>query len=286
MMKKVITLIGGIALLASATTLSAQEETRVSKKIKAFDWLDVAVADGNQIEGGLHAYATSADILTAGAPKLKIAQVKPGMMVVLTTGDVTMPAGTYRLKTWATPTALPLVTEWVRVDNLVVADIATRDALTNLAVGTIVGVTANDAGEKAAYFWDGASFIDLSGGNTGGGFIAVGQGAVAYTSGFDTDDTAGAMNTAKVIDASVAAKKIDTFYSFEFALADGGLPFVAYPKAWNKPSFYIYHDLKEYPLSDCWTVNYTTVNGVDYQEWTADVDFTAGSGGVLTLRVR
>lgn len=285
MIRRIFLFLVGIVLIASVSSASAQDlETRVSKKLKAFDWLNVAVVDGNQVEGGLHVYADYATLLT----DLKVAQVKVGMMVVLNGSNGALSAGTYRLDAWATTTALPLSTEWKRTDNVVVANIAARDALSGLATGTIVAVNDDGTGEKAAYFYDGTDFISLGGGGTtGGGFIAVGQGAIAYTSGFDGDDLNFNNADVGVIDTSDPTKKISTFQSFEFELTNNSsLPFIAYPKAWNKPSFYINVNGTVYPLTDCWTVTYAIVQNVEYQQWQADVAFADGSTLPLKLIVR
>ncbi|WP_461632514.1 hypothetical protein [Labilibaculum euxinus] len=289
MTKKIIFLVAFVAM-AVTTKLSAQE-IKVTKQIKVYDWLNEAVVDGNQVEGGIHVYDNWVGV-TAG---LKTAFQKVGMLVtVIDSGDGT--PGTYRLNTVGTAA----VQNFTRIDAVLLADITARDELIDdigatdagLAIGTIVGVIADDAGEPAAFFYaGGTNWIALGGGSETAGFIAVGQqnSGVSYSSGYDADDSGTSMNSAGIgaLNMADATKKLTTFEVFEFSLTnDGELPFICYPKAWNKPSFYISIDGVESPLTDCWTVTYSTQNAIEYQEWKADVNFTTGATSVLKLIVR
>ena len=292
MLKKITFLVACVAFVAMTTNLSAQE-TRVSKKIKVFDWLNTAVVDGNQVEGGIHVYA---DWTKVAEGLKKTARQKVGMLVtVVDAGLGDSQPGTYRLNVII---ASPTLKDFTRIDALLVNGMSDRDALiddiattdANLAVGTIIGVKADLAGEPAAFFYTGIGgkeWITLGGGSaaTGGGFIAAGQGATVYTNGFDFDTAA--MTATETIDITDAATKLDTFVPFSFVLTAGGMPFVSFPKAWNKPSFFISVDDKEYPLTDCWTVSYSTQQAVEYQDWVANVNFTTDfDGTTLKLIVR
>lgn len=223
------------------------------------------------------------------------------LVTVVDVGDGT--TGTFRLTQLG---ANREVQHFERVDALLVADIAARDALIDdvgvtdagLAIGTIVGVTSDDSGEFAAFFYAGGTdWIALAGGSSyaaGGGFIAVGQQdapGVSFTNGFDSDDSGASMNNTGVgaITTSDAAKKIDSFEEFEFTLTQNGeMPFIAYPKAWNKPNFFIKigADPTEHTIMDCWTVTYAIQDGVEYQQWKSTVNFTTGASSDMTLIVR
>jgi|GEM_PF-2022157 len=179
-MKKFTLLVGLVAFLIGVATA---QTTKVSKQIEMMSWLNKAVVDGNQVEGGLHTYANWNEVaLNAAADnsssiKLKTAQVQLGMLITLTGAA---DAGTYRLKSWtgynADPASatLPLKSEWERIgDVVVVADIAARDELIDsdpaatdldyaLSVGTVVLVGDNGTGIPGAYIYVGGT-IDVNG---------------------------------------------------------------------------------------------------------------------------
>lgn len=299
----------GVILSIIAFTGNAQE-TKVSQKITLLDWLDAAVADGNQVEGGLHVYQDWARV----GSDLKTNQQKVGMLVLVIDADGAGKTALFRLNATGANRAKK---DFTRVDNMLVASMAARDALltdpaeAKLKVGTIVSVEADDAGEMASFLYTGLggdkNWIALAGGGSGGsggGFIALGQaGGVAkpeagvnYTNGYDISSIDAMapdfLKNGKInagLDMTDAATKLKTFIPFEFALNNGdGKPYISYPKAWNKPSFFITIDgSPEYPLTDCWTVTYDTKQGVEYQEWEASHDFLAGTTTeVLVLIVR
>jgi hypothetical protein len=290
MIRKIISFVASLLLVAICTSVSAQD-IKVTKQIKAFDWLNVAVVDGNQVEGGLHVYADWADITA----NLKTKQTKIGMMVSIVTGDANMPAGTYRLKTWGVPTNSPLVNEWERVaETLKVATIAARDAYVVaddskavLATGTMVIVESGVSGFAETFVYKGGTdnatcWLSLSD-NSGAGFIAYGQSTVVYNAaGINSD------GVVPGLDITESSKSIFSFEDVTMPLvAGGGLFFVSFPDAWNKPTFYVNDGVNEYPLSDCWTVARVLKAGVMYQEWTANVDFfPVSTPGALSVIVR
>ena len=174
-MKK-FTLLAGLFLAMVVTVTAQSTATKVSKEIKVFDWLNAAVVDGNQVEGGLHSYASWAEVSGATA-KLKIAQVKLGMVVIIADGSRSI---SYRLKAWTTKTALPLISEWERVGDVIsVTTTAARDALLTttgsavgtaavqgtLAVGTMVFVTGSNGSAPDMYIYVGG-LIDANGDGT------------------------------------------------------------------------------------------------------------------------
>jgi hypothetical protein len=296
-MTRKITFLIACAFLLAGLSVSAQETTKVSKKIEVFDWLNAAVADGNQIEGGMHTYADFAD-LTA---KMKLKRIKVGMLVNLTTGT---DKGTYRLKAWATTTALPLKNEWEKVaESIVVDNTAARDLLvaekakTTLAQGTVVLVktsTSNNNGMEAFVYVSGYAdetanlpvWFSLGNSSNSNGFIYAGQGGFGKTNGFQATDATG-----KIVSAygTTFTNKLISFPNagLTFDLTAGsGAAFVAFPKSWNKPTFYLDIDGTEYPLNDCWKVEYSEVDGIDFQKWSADFDFTAGSTNTLKLVIK
>lgn len=315
-MKKII-LLAGITL-ALAVTISAQ--TKVSKQIKVLDWLNTAVVDGNQVEGGLHSYTNWATLGTS----LKTAQVKVGMVVTIT-GEVDRNLnGSFRLKTWAIPGALPLLNEWERVgDLLVVPTVADRDALlataiagtsTSLAPGTTVVVQANAAIPEAFIY--AAGLFDVNGdgtvatdgtddwysltgtGTANAGYIFVSQAALAsntvsLTNGVSEEVVTAAAGAATVPVAMVVGAAGNTrITSFpiggvDFALTnDATVPVVAIPATWNNPTFFVYDGITTFQLTDCWLKSYQTIDNVKYQVWTVDNAFLTAATGTLTLQIR
>jgi len=286
-MKKVI-LLAGITL-ALAVTVSAQ--TKVSKQIKVLDWLNTAVVDGNQVEGGLHSYTSWATLGTS----LKTAQIKVGMVVTITGEADRNLNGSFRLKTWATPAALPLLNEWEHVgDLIVVADIATRDALlatatagttTSLAPGTTVVVQANAAAIPEVFIYA-AGLFDANGdgtidpvvtaagtdlwysltGNANAGYVFVSQAAlgsntVSLTNGVDKEVVTAAAGAVSAPVAMVVGATGNTrITSFpiggvNFALTnDATVPVVAIPATWNNPTFYVNDGTTTFQLTDCWII--------------------------------
>ncbi|PXY01670.1 hypothetical protein DF185_09385 [Marinifilum breve] len=292
MMRKFTFLMACAAFFATTIKVSAQE-TRVTKQIKTFEWMDVAVVDGNQVEGGAHVYNKFAD-LTSLKPK----QQKVGMLVTILDpkGDGTEPGATYRLLNAgldATNVIKPV--NYERLDGIIVANITDRDALlgadkAKLAKGTIVGVLEGETGEKVAFLYTasptaGEEWIQLGGAGTAG-FILIGQGAVLDTKGYkDGSATAGAIDFVADKD-----NKLNSFIEAQVVLTKaGGACYVAFPEAWNKPTFYVKDATGEYPISDCWTVSHNVKkHKVDYQVWTADIDFAKdmANDDDLTLIVR
>lgn len=297
MNRKITLFVFAIAMVFSFTVL-AQKETKVTKQIKVFKWLNEAVVDGNQVEGGLHAYDSWATLTT----DLKLAQVKNGMLVTILdpAGDGTMPAATYRLINWADNKKLPANNEWERVaDGVVVKSMTDRDILvaapaddrTTLAIGTIVVVNENDLKVREGFVYLGYNTADskhewLSLGTenpeSNVGYIYVGEDAAtpsAFAKGFY--DNAGTATLKDNIDKD-ADGKLAKFpgNGIEFELTKGSkFPYVALPSGWNKPSLFLDEDGSEYLLSDCWTVSYIDIDGAEYQLWLADVAFLNGASG-------
>jgi len=318
-MKKVI-LLAGITL-ALAVTVSAQ--TKVSKQIKVLDWLNTAVVDGNQVEGGLHSYVTWADLGT----KLKTAHIKVGMVVTITGETDRNLNGSFRLKTWAVNAALPTLAEWEHVgDLIVVPTIEDRNALidatkVSLSPGTTVVVQANAAAIPEAYIYA-AGLFDANGdgtidpvvtsagtdlwysltGNANAGYVFVSQAALAsntvdLTKGVDkATAVAAGTSAAAPIAISVGAVANTRITSFpiggvDFTLTnDATVPVVAIPATWNNPTFYV-KDATTVPattfqLTDCWVKSYQTIDGIKYQVWAVDNSFLNGSTDALTLQIR
>ncbi len=293
MIKRFTSLVACIVLVAVGSMVSAQKaETKVTKQIKAFSWLDVAVVDGNQVEGGLHVYEDITDLTSY----LKPAQTSIGMMVSIVKGDPTMTAGTYRLSAWEVGNAAPLVGEWERVaETILVADIAARDAYVVadnskalLAEGTMVVVTAGATGFVETYVYKGGTdnktcWLSLSDAS-GAGFIAYGQGTVSYSA--KGVDNSGPVDGLDITDLSkVITKMEEVIAPLE---AGSGLFFISFPDAWNKPTFYVNDGNEEFPLNDCWTVKRVKKGNVWYQEWTSNLDFfpEEASGNTLSVIVR
>lgn len=319
---KRFTLIVGLAIFAFVGA-NAQTTTKVSKQIEMLEWLNKAVVDGNQVGGGLHSYANWTEVLTGGTAKLKTAEVKLGMLITLTDAA---DAGTYRLRAWATPAALPLKTEWERVgDVVVVADIAARNALItggddySLAIGTVVLVRSNTLAVPQAFIYvenmDGDANINedeadswFTFGDNGASngyiyFLAYTPlasvysddiSAIAFSKGYY--DNAGTP-TLSTVDLTSADTKFSSLpyvttnpniISFDLVTGwtAGNVPAIALPATWAKPSFYIYDGTNYSPLLDCWVSGKKTIDGVDYQVWVADNAFADGATGTLNLIVR
>jgi len=225
-----------VILLASITlafSVAVTAQTKVSKQIKVLDWLNVAVVDGNQVEGGLHTYDTWASLngstgFTPGVSPLKKAQIKIGMLVTITSELIDKNLnGTFRLKSWATNGALPLAGEWEHVGDLVIVDnITKRDALivadkslVSLAPGTTVVVNSNSIGVPETFIYA-AGLFDANGDGTvktdgtdtwyspssnvaGAGYIFVSQDAVP--SAIPTVNLGNGVAKAQVTTAGTAA---------------------------------------------------------------------------------
>ena len=99
-----------VLLVLFHVNVQAQDTELVSKKLKVPAWLDMALGDANQLEGGLHVYPNWA----AYNSDFKISRVKIGMLIAIVdpAGDGSLPSKLYQLKTWATPADIPLQTEW------------------------------------------------------------------------------------------------------------------------------------------------------------------------------
>ncbi len=99
-----------VLLVLFQVNVRAQDTELVSKKQKVPAWLNIALGDANQLEGGLHVYQNWA----AYNSDFKISRVKIGMLIAIVdpAGDGSLPSKLYQLKTWATPADIPLQTEW------------------------------------------------------------------------------------------------------------------------------------------------------------------------------
>lgn len=322
-MKKVI-LLAGITL---ALTVAVAAQTKVSKQIKVLDWLNVAVVDGNQVEGGLHTYDKWATLnggsgATVGVAPLKLAQIKLGMLVTITSETDASLNGTFRLKKWATNTALPLLGEWEHVGDLViVADISTRDALivtdgskVSLAAGTTVVVKSNAIGVTESFIYA-AGLFDANGDglvktdgtdnwyspnsstSANAGYVFISQGAtptatpvVDLTNGVGkTQLSSGSTASTPATIAVGTDARITTFpiTGVDFSLTVGdNVPVVALPATWNNPTFYLYDGTTSYQLTDCWVKSYQTIDNIKYQVWVVDNSFLKNATGTLSLQVR
>lgn len=324
-MKKVI-LLAGITL---AFSVAVTAQTKVSKQIKVLDWLNVAVVDGNQVEGGLHTYDTWASLngstgFTPGVSPLKKAQIKIGMLVTITNELVDKNLnGTFRLKSWATNSALPLAGEWEHVGDLVIVDditkrdalIVTDNSLVSLAPGTTVVVNSNSIGVPETFIYA-AGLFDANGDGTvktdgtdnwysansstaGAGYIFVSQDAapsatatVVLTNGVSKAQvTAGAVSTpgAIITTGTTPDGRITSFPAggVDFTLTAGdNVPVVAMPAAWANPTFYINDGTNTYQLTDCWIKSYQTIDNNNYQVWAVDNAFLKDATGVLKLQIR
>lgn len=313
-MKK-FTLLAGLLLAMVVTATAQSASTKVSKTIKVFDWLNAAVVDGNQVEGGLHSYVNWAEVTTGASAKLKIAQVKIGMVITLTdiAGDKSIKPASYRLKTWTTPTALPTVKEWERIgDMIVVADIAARDLLitgpanASLATGTTVMVKSNAMSIPELFVYVNG-LVDVNGdgsltatdlwyslsstSTTSSGYILFDNQPVGTTpasisasSGFYDGITAAGAVT---IGTSKRFTAMPTTLALEYDLVAGittlnNVPIVALPAAWASPSFYVSDGTGLFQLQDCWIKTYLTIDNTKYQVWTADNAFSNGTAGVAS----
>lgn len=302
-MKKVILL----ASIALAFAVNAQNSTtKVSKQIEVLPWLNAAVIDANQAAGGMHTYADWATLTTG----LKLAQVKIGMLVTITGETDVNLNGTFRLKSWATNTALPLGDEWVKVgDMVVVADLAARDALINasgahalhsLAPGTTVVVKANGIGVPESFIYA-AGLFDANGDGSvtatdlwyspssnaaSSGYVFIKNQAVGTTTVDQTNGWNGTAVGAIVVGTDPRIKAMPTA-GIEYSLSAGTtVPVIAIPAAWANPTFYINDGTNTYPLLDCWIKSYQTIDNITYQVWTADNAFLTAATGTLKLFVR
>ena len=287
------------------------QTTKVSKKIEVLSWLNEAVVNGNQVYGGLHSYQSWTDVLT-GTPSLQINQVQLGMFISILDDNAT-----YRLKEWDDNTALPLKSEWERVgDVVVVADMTARTALltagsASLAVGTVVVVKSNALAVPEAFIYvedmdgngtpnenDTDSWYSFSGAGTSNGYIYFVQVAVAdpYASDLSSLATSlvgGYINngsdeaTAQATITAATDAKLSSLVPVTISLANSSTNVViAIPKAWTKPNFYLNDGTSTYSLNDCWVNNTITKDGIDYQLWVADNQFTASASATLSLIVR
>jgi hypothetical protein len=293
-----------VVLIAIAVTVTAQ--TQVSKKIQVLPWLDQAVIDANQAKGGLHHYATWAVLAT----DLKKAQVEIGMHVYIA-GPVA-DAGDYRLKAWATPAALPLITEWERVgDAIVVADIAARDALDDgtlttastlraISTGTKVLVKANAKGVPEMFIYvnglvdvDGAAgltpadkWLSLSGAS-GSGYVFYGLGAVNATDAVNETNGWNGTTVGAIVVGTTARYSGIPAAGITISLAAGTtVPVIAVPATWPAPVIYLKTGSVMSLLSDCWLKSHATHDGMDYQIWAGDNAFLTGLTGTYTLEIR
>ena len=285
-MKKVILLVGFVLTLTGA---AIAQTTKVSKQIEVLPWLNTAVIDANQAAGGLHVYA---DWTTLGST-LKTAQVKVGMLVSIT-GD----KATYRLKSWTTTTALPLLGEWERVsDMIVVADIAERNGLivtdnskVSLAPGTTVVVKDNgkvvaesfiyaaglfDANGDGTVKTDGTdNWYSASGTNAGSGYVFFDEAAVGTTTSTASEGWFKGASASGTITVGTTARLSGMPSGVKFSLTPGSdVPVVALPAAWANPTFYVNDGTNTYQLLGCWVKSYQTIDGISYQLWVADTAF-------------
>ena len=279
MMKKITTILMCVMLVTTAFVVSAQNnETKVSQQIKVLDWLNEAVVDGNQVEGGLHVYANWAEVGT----NLKQAQQKKGMLVTVIDpkGDGNGTTATFRLT--SAPQASVGESDFEILGATIVANETARDALTGYA-GRIVGVISNDANTKAVYMYIGTEWIEVGGsGSASNGLILVGQNAspatlnaTALTNGFDSNLAV----PGEAEGVAFGTNELTEFIEVKFQIIAGELPYVAFPESWNKPTFYITDETNEFPLTDCWTVKHNHTfpgSSVKYQIWYASSNFTTG----------
>ncbi len=109
-----------VICVCSSGKLYAQETELVSKKQKVPAWLNRALADANQLEGGLHIYQD----WDAYHSDFKTSRAKTGMLMVILdpAGDGSLPSKLYQLKTWATLLAIPLQAEWEELSCLSMTD--------------------------------------------------------------------------------------------------------------------------------------------------------------------
>ncbi len=315
-MKKITLLIGILVFLITGANA---QTTKVSKKIEVLSWINEAVVDGNQVEGGLHSYASWTELNS----NLQKAQVKKGMLVTIT-GE----SATYRLKSWSDTDNLPNKNEWERVgDVVIVKDIDMRDSLlssstdtTALSTGTVVLVKSNDLSVPEAFIYvedmdgDGTanededdSWFSFSGSSNAGssnGYVYftsyavsnaytddISSSSVSFTNGYYSGATTSAAvsgQTKLSAMPSIGADGTGTQVSFDLSSwTSGNVPVVAIPATWNAPSFYIYNGTNYYQLQDCWVMRKRTIDDISYQVWIADNDFITGaSSSTLNLIVR
>jgi hypothetical protein len=295
-----------MAVVIMAAVVSVSAQTQVSKKIQVLPWLNQAVIDANQAHGGLHAYADWATLAT----DLKLAQVQIGMHVYI--AGPAADAGDYRLKAWATITALPLITEWERVgDAIVVADIAARDALDDgnattastkraMSTGTKVLVKANAKGVPEMFIYvnglvdvDGATgltpadkWLSLSGAS-GAGYVLYGLGAVnAVDAVNETNGWTGSAIGAIVLGTTARISGIPAAGISISLDAGTTVPVIAVPASWPAPVIYLKTGSTMSLLSDCWLKSHATHDAMDYQVWAGDNAFLTGLTGTYTLEIR
>ena len=98
-----------ILIIFSSIVLSAQNQV-VTKKIVVPSWLNIAVAESNQLKGGHHVY----DTWSAYAAGMKTGYVEIGMLLTILdpVGDGSGTPVLYHLREWKEKSALPLETEW------------------------------------------------------------------------------------------------------------------------------------------------------------------------------
>lgn len=299
---KRFTLMAGL-VLALAVSVTAQT-TKVSKKIEVLPWLNSAVINANQAEGGLHSYV---DWATLGTD-LKLAQVKVGMLVTIGTDADANLKGTFRLKAWAIQTALPVAGEWEKVsDMVIVADLTARDALivtdntkVSLAPGTTVMVKDNGKGAPATFIYV-AGLVDVNAptgidaadlwystvSSGSDGYIFFELAAVGATSSGAANGWYKAATASGAITIGTTARLAGMPADAEFALTAGdNVPVVAIPAAWANPTFYLNDGTTTSQLLDCWVKTYQTIDGIQYQVWTADNTLLKGLPGSWKLFVR
>ncbi len=114
-------------LVLFQVNVRAQDTELVSKKQKIPAWLNIALGDANQLEGGLHVYQNWATYNS----DFKISRVKTGMLIAIVdpAGDGSLPSKLYQLKTWATPSVIPEQNEWEEFSTAALPD-GTADGAT------------------------------------------------------------------------------------------------------------------------------------------------------------
>ena len=99
-----------VLITSGSIRVQAQETELISLKLKVPAWLNTALGDANQLEGGLHVFQDW-DVYHSD---LKTSRAKIGMLMVIldATGDGSEPSKLYQLKTWDTSSAILLQNEW------------------------------------------------------------------------------------------------------------------------------------------------------------------------------
>jgi hypothetical protein len=288
-MKK-ISLLLMICLMAVSSTLLAQE-VKVTKKITTLDWLNVAVANANQLHGGLHTYEN----FTAATTALKNARVQKGMIIILQQDeDGKLPAGTYQLLQEVEITddggeKIPKVTDsknWMRIDGaLTTKNKYTRNSLL-CPVGTVVTVlnnygdgsiepTAGQEGETEVFVLKEISdagaktWVSLGAANdsnpTAKGYIYKGgENAVASSLTATNLVSCLALDNSNLVKSAfenriranteTSQKPFVKYQIFDFAVTTDKYMWFAIPKGWNPEIVLEDEDeSKEYKITDCWT---------------------------------